>query len=340
MDWKPSNQPTRYNKARAAQVKPIQQAIKSLDLPFARERKLNPIVNALAMQIEDGGDNPEVNRLLLDALRVAVRHQVDDVAAGPVLDALDTFARAETEYWEQVREGNYCPPALTPIEQFREWFAQGEELLEQGATVQACDCWLSAWEIFKTLALPDMRTLADFERAHPELDLAVHNFCFDLMFELHNAGVANAAYHLKRLNYAREFLARFPDSDADTVVEFMRAQGEALWELGRHAEAEQVYTALVARLPDKGWGYIGWSDQYWMYKDSPKDYARAGEILRRALARPALSDRADVSERLRQLIEERDGISFKNLGRNDPCWCGSDRKYKHCHLKIDTEKAR
>lgn len=25
----------------------------------------------------------------------------------------------------------------------------------------------------------------------------------------------------------------------------------------------------------------------------------------------------------------------KKLGRNDVCWCGSGRKYKHCHLKID-----
>jgi preprotein translocase subunit SecA len=24
-----------------------------------------------------------------------------------------------------------------------------------------------------------------------------------------------------------------------------------------------------------------------------------------------------------------------NLGRNDPCWCGSGKKYKHCHLKSD-----
>lgn len=28
------------------------------------------------MQIEDGGDSPEVNNLLLDALRPAIRHQV------------------------------------------------------------------------------------------------------------------------------------------------------------------------------------------------------------------------------------------------------------------------
>jgi len=23
------------------------------------------------------------------------------------------------------------------------------------------------------------------------------------------------------------------------------------------------------------------------------------------------------------------------LGRNDPCWCGSGKKYKHCHGRLD-----
>ena len=27
-------------------------------------------------------------------------------------------------------------------------------------------------------------------------------------------------------------------------------------------------------------------------------------------------------------------------GRNDLCWCGSGRKYKHCHLDKDKPKAR
>jgi preprotein translocase subunit SecA len=27
-------------------------------------------------------------------------------------------------------------------------------------------------------------------------------------------------------------------------------------------------------------------------------------------------------------------------GRNDPCYCGSGKKYKHCHLKIDRRKQR
>jgi preprotein translocase subunit SecA len=27
----------------------------------------------------------------------------------------------------------------------------------------------------------------------------------------------------------------------------------------------------------------------------------------------------------------------RNLGRNDPCWCGSGKKYKHCHMREDME---
>ena len=26
---------------------------------------------------------------------------------------------------------------------------------------------------------------------------------------------------------------------------------------------------------------------------------------------------------------------LQKLGRNDPCWCGSGKKYKRCHMKSD-----
>jgi hypothetical protein len=28
----------------------------------------------------------------------------------------------------------------------------------------------------------------------------------------------------------------------------------------------------------------------------------------------------------------------KKLGRNDPCWCGSGKKYKKCHYEADRER--
>src|SRR5262249_34592796 len=146
-----------------------------------------------------------------------------------------------------------------------------------------------------------------------------------------------------------------------------------LWFLGRQTEADQVHTGLVERLPDEGWGYIGWADHYWMYRDSPQDYGSAVATLQRALARPALRDREHVLERLANLYrrwgnpqEQAAALAqqqqrqsrptaqhtapvtmpqqpvppAKKPGRNDQCWCGSGRKYKQCHLGTDTQAAR
>jgi hypothetical protein len=112
MTWKPSNEPMRYDRARAAQFDPIKAAIQSLGLPPIRVRKLNGIVNAIAMQIEDGGDSPEVNHLLLDALRASVIHQVGEEAAEPVLRAIEAFRQVEAERWEQVKAGTLPLPPL------------------------------------------------------------------------------------------------------------------------------------------------------------------------------------------------------------------------------------
>ena len=63
MSWQPSNEPVRYDRARVAQLSPIETEIKKLNLPLIRFRKLNGILGAIEMQIEDGGDNPEVKKL-------------------------------------------------------------------------------------------------------------------------------------------------------------------------------------------------------------------------------------------------------------------------------------
>jgi hypothetical protein len=34
-------------------------------------------------------------------------------------------------------------------------------------------------------------------------------------------------------------------------------------------------------------------------------------------------------------FNRRPPASATQLGRNDPCWCGSGKKYKQCHLKSD-----
>lgn len=373
---KDSNQTSRYDGARVALLRPVEAAIGDLKLPLIRLRKLNGILNALTMQIEDGGDSREVNRLLLDALRAAVRHQADDRAAQGVLRAIDAFEETEAGRWRQIDAGTLPPIELTPDEELDELIERGYALLHEDEHPAACDRWLEAWQLVKQLAEPSMRTTAALDDAFPHRVPTLSEWCQDLEMELGHAGAEDAAYHEHRLRYAREVAERFPDEDVDTRLTFAQAQAEALWDLGRRAEAEAAYVRLVESFPDEVWGYISWADQYWTREDHPKDYARAEAILNRAMARPNLNGRLDLLDSLEELYEEwgkpararviaarraelgdeededagelispfssAAGSAIPSLslppapapklGRNDPCWCGSGKKYKRCHL--------
>ena len=123
------------------------------------------------------------------------------------------------------------------------------------------------------------------------------------MFELHNAGLDDDTYTTRRLVLVQEFLERFPAEDAHTQCEFIRGQGEALWQLGRQAEAKAVFADAIRRLPDEAWLYIGWADHYWQWESTPGDYVRGEAILRRTLARDTIDDRESVLERLHDLYQ-------------------------------------
>jgi tetratricopeptide (TPR) repeat protein len=380
MNWfnkaaaKISNQPVRYDRARVDQLKPIRAEVEKLGLPLIRLRKLNGILGGLEMQIEDGGDSPEVNKLLLEALRAGILHQVDERQARAALQAIDTFAQAEAKRWAQVKAGTLPPPELDPDEKLDDLMQEGYTLIyDQHQLAAGCDRWLAAWELVKQLATPAMRTVTAFDRTYP-LSQFVSNWASDMEMELGNASVDNARYHEHRLRFARESLAQFPDDDDLRYLNMRRAEGEALWHLGRQAEAETVYQALVKKLPDDAWAYIGWADNYYMWRDSGKDHPAAERILRQALERPAREDRQNVLERLIDLYEEwgqpdkqapllaelaklkpkeiwshaaRSKLTslpqpdtpsapqVQKPKRNDPCWCGSGKKYKQCHLKTD-----
>lgn len=73
------NEPTGYDRARVARLGPVRDAVEELRLPPLRSRKIGGILNAIEMQIEDGGDSPEANEMLLRALRAAVRQSADRI---------------------------------------------------------------------------------------------------------------------------------------------------------------------------------------------------------------------------------------------------------------------
>ncbi len=57
----------------------------------------------------------------------------------------------------------------------------------------------------------------------------------------------------------------------------------------------------------------------------------------RPAEKPDLPPPEQLAERL-GMTSARRARRGRNPGRNDPCWCGSGKKYKHCHLRIDRRR--
>ena len=195
-------------------------------------------------------------------------------------------------------------PDRISFEQIDDLMQEGYKLLEAGRIADACDAWWQVWEWLKEKVTPERNTLEALDEDFRGMQF-ISNWCQDFEMELGNAGVDDPKYHRLRTRYCQEFLQTFSDIDWLMRGNFLRAEAEAYWRLGEIETAEVKFEALIEANPDWAWGYINWSDMYWLFRDSPKDYDRAEPILQRALDRPNLEDREDVLDRLERLREER-----------------------------------
>ena len=200
--------------------------------------------------------------------------------------------------WKRLIPDRIC------FEQIDERMQEGYGLLEAQHTAEACDAWWQAWEWLKDKVTPERNTIAALD-ADLRGTQSVFNWCQDLEMELGNAGLSDPEYYRLRIRYCRQFLETFADVEWSMRGTFLRAEAESYWRLGEIETAEIKLEALIQENPDWAWGYIEWSDQYWIFRDSPKNYARGEAILKRALARRQLEDREHVRDRLEKLRAER-----------------------------------
>lgn len=224
-------------------------------------------------------------------------------------------------------------PDHIAFEQINDEMQGGYELLEAGETGAACDKWWPVWQWVKTRVTPARNTLAAFDRAFVGTQ-CVFNRCQDFEMELGNAGPEDPAYYRMLIQYAQEFLATFAGLEWEMRGNFLRAEANANWNLGEIETAEQQFAAIIAQNPDWAWGYVGWSDHFWLDRGAPRNYERAEDLLQQALARPNLEDRDAVLERLRDLRKEKPhspatGAETPKTSSPSPAWDMHKWKKKH-----------
>jgi len=235
---------------------------------------------------------------------------------------------------------------------------EGYEFLSKNNSPKCCDVWLEAWEEIKSLLNSGVAVdIFDLDKKYAWSEF-ISDYAQDLEAELHNAGINDAAYHGKRIDYCRELLSWCRSEDDLMISNTRRAIAEAHFWSGDEAECDRLFTEWLKDDPDWGWGYIGRSDCY-LYKFTDEGNAKAEEILLAAYARDGLRDKIHVVDRIISLYkatgkhnearefekafsilqraEPKGSYYYKlsparseKIGRNEPCPCGSGKKYKKC----------
>ena len=135
--------------------------------------------------------------------------------------------------------------------------------------------------------------------------------------------------HLEAMDYLREGVHLRAFAQKDPLVEY-RGEGHVMFEeLGQTIRQEVVFTlfhvAVTVEEPLEQTQAPASSLHYEHEISAGSDViAAAGSASATALADPpAQSSALPIQE---QAVNE-----HKDIGRNDPCWCGSGKKYKRCH---------
>jgi preprotein translocase subunit SecA len=136
--------------------------------------------------------------------------------------------------------------------------------------------------------------------------------------------------HLEAMDYLREGVHLRAFAQKDPLVEY-RGEGHTMFEeLGRAIREEVVFTlfhvAVQVEEPalEQAQSRDGGALHYEHQTSSGADAIAAAGGAATALADPPMASSESFAHA--PAVNE-----HKDLGRNDPCWCGSGKKYKRCH---------
>ena len=247
-------------------------------------------------------DRAELERLCEGALSA-------EEVAHPLLDRCGAGARAGRPHEDWIW--------LCLLELWRRWWPErvcveflgdkiqaGYDALERREAASAAAIWLDAWsDVVRLCDLTGIDSIRVFDDRF-SMYQSLFNWSQDLEDTLWNAGREDPELLRARIAVCEEAQRRFPDEHELMVENRRRAVAESYFELGETDKAEALFEQWLTADPRWGWGWIGWADLHFFTNDRPKDYSRAGELLRRGYSTPGVSDREDIADRLVLLYRE------------------------------------
>ncbi len=105
----------------------------------------------------------------------------------------------------------------------------------------------------------------------------------------------------------------FSDKNLPNLGNVRSSLAETYYQLGDKDKADSLYEKWLKNEPDWGWGWIAWSDYYWLWKHIglEQDFEKAEQILKKGLCVKKVSDKEHIKERLNNHLAEKSKLKKK-----------------------------
>lgn len=189
-----------------------------------------------------------------------------------------------------------------------------EELAQRaGNSVEACNHGLIVWdnllELMKMLKAKSLYEISS--KGVTMYDLLYWADC--LADELQNASIKDKSYIKKKLDFCEAYVEMHRgmlDKDVNNLGNIKISLAQTYYQMGEIEKTDSLFEEWLKLEPDWGWGWIGWSDSYWLRQDLglENDFDKAEKILREGLSVPKVADRDIIEDRLNDLLKEKTQI--------------------------------
>jgi tetratricopeptide (TPR) repeat protein len=192
---------------------------------------------------------------------------------------------------------------------------EAEDIAErEGNYIDACEHGLKAWAcLLELIKMLEAESIYDIENNGVTIyDLPYWATCF--ADELSNASIRDKSYLQKKLNFCQHYVEMhedFSDKELPNLGNVRSTLAETYYQLEEKEKADSLYEKWLKDEPDWGWGWIAWSDCYWLRRHIglEKDLEIAEQILRKGLSVKKVSDKEHIEERLNRLLNENNQLN-------------------------------
>jgi len=192
---------------------------------------------------------------------------------------------------------------------------EAEDIAErEGNYIDACEHGLKAWAcLLELIKMLEAESIYDIENNGVTIyDLPYWATCF--ADELSNASIRDKSYLQKKLNFCQHYVEMhedFSDKELPNLGNVRSTLAETYYQLEEKEKADLLYEKWLKDEPDWGWGWIAWSDCYWLRRHIglEQDLEKAEQILRKGLSVKKVSDREHIEERLNRLLNENNQLN-------------------------------